>query len=119
MYQHKILVSTDCTALFPISVTNSDGTPVQTKSCRLKGSLITGHYILFGSSELHDDLIKVDFPEEKATSFGTYLFNDGDNDYDITPWSLNLSFVAQISPLPASSIADIEEIVDVEEVSKI
>ena len=87
----QILVCTDCAALFSISVTNSDGTPVQTKSCHLKHSLITGCYILFGSSELHDDLIKVDFPEEKATAFETYLFNDVDDGYDITPWSLNPS----------------------------
>ena len=115
----QILVGTDCAALFPISVTNSVGTPFQTKSCCLKRSLISGRYILFGSSELHNDLIKVDFPEEKATAFKTYLFLDGDDDYDITPWSLNLSFAAQISPLPVSSIADIEEILDVKEVSKI
>ena len=71
--------------------------------------------MLFGSSELHDELIKVDFPEESETTLETYLFED-DDDYDVSSFS---SMAQQIAPLPACSIAEIEDVTDFKDKSNI
>ena len=52
-------MGTDCAGMFPVSVCHPDRTPVQTKKCRLKRSLITVRYLLFGSAKHNDKLVKV------------------------------------------------------------
>ena len=44
-----------------MAVTNEKGFPIQTKKARLKRSLLTGKYILFGSSDEGDQLIESEF----------------------------------------------------------
>ena len=48
----------------PVSVTNKHGYPLQTKHARLKRSLLTGKYLLFGAAKESDTLIESDFPYE-------------------------------------------------------
>ena len=64
----QILVGVDCSWIFPVSVTNSNGTPVQTKDARLKHSMLTGRYLLFGSAKPNDELYEVEFPKIDETS---------------------------------------------------
>ena len=45
----QILLGADKATLLPICVTDETGSPVQTESCRLMESSITGRYIMFGS----------------------------------------------------------------------
>ena len=59
----QILVGVDCSRIFPVGVTNSNGTPVQTKDARLKRSMLTGRYLLFGSAQPNDELYEVEFPK--------------------------------------------------------
>ena len=42
---------------------------------------------MFGSSNLHDEIVKVDFPEEGATALETYFLED-DGNYELSPYSL-------------------------------
>ena len=60
----KILMGTDCTQFLPVTVTTPEGIPIQTSKARLKRSLITGKYLLFGSAEEKDQLITSEFPCE-------------------------------------------------------
>ena len=62
----KILLGTDCTQFLPVAVTTPEGLPIQTSKARLKRSLITGKYLLFGSAEENDQLIRSEFPCEPA-----------------------------------------------------
>ena len=63
----QILVGVDMSRIFPVSVVNSDGTPVQTKNARLVRSMLTGRYLLFGSAKPNDELFHADFPEIDTT----------------------------------------------------
>ena len=47
---------------------DTEGFPIQTAKARLKCSLITGKYILFGSAEENDQLVKSEFPCEPAVN---------------------------------------------------
>ena len=62
----KILLGTDCAQFLPVAVTTAEGFPIQTSKARLKRSLITGKYLLFGSAEENDQLIRSEFPCEPA-----------------------------------------------------
>ena len=57
-------MGTDCTQFLPVAVTTPEGIPIQTSKARLKRSLITGKYLLFGSAEEKDQLITSEFPSE-------------------------------------------------------
>ena len=59
-------MGTDCTQFLPVAVTTPEGLPIQTSKARLKRSLITGKYLLFGSAEENDQLIRSEFPCEPA-----------------------------------------------------
>ena len=59
-------MGTDCTQFLPVAVTTPEGIPIQTSKARLKRSLITGKYLLFGSAEEKDQLIRSEFPCEPA-----------------------------------------------------
>ena len=59
----QVLVGTDCSRVFPVSVVHSDQTPVQTKDARLMRSMLTGRYLLFGSAKIDDELFYQSFPE--------------------------------------------------------
>ena len=50
----QILIGADRAILFPTDVKNPDGTIVETKTCRLVRSRITGWVIMFGAGEDHD-----------------------------------------------------------------
>ena len=50
----QVLLGTDCAQYLPVAVTNEKGYPIQTKKARLKHSLLTGNYILFGSAKEGD-----------------------------------------------------------------
>ena len=58
----QILLGTDCAQYLPVAVTTAEGFPIQTSKARLKRSLITGKYLLFGSAEENDQLIRSEFP---------------------------------------------------------
>ena len=60
----QILLGTDSAQYLPVAVTTTEGFPVQTAKARLKRSLITGKYILFGSAEENDQLVISKFPCE-------------------------------------------------------
>ena len=62
----KILLGTYCTQFLPVAVMTAEGLPIQTSKARLKRSLITGKYLLFGSAEENDQLIRSEFPCEPA-----------------------------------------------------
>ena len=49
-----ILFDADCARIFPDIVVHPNGTPVQTKHCRLMRSVLIGRYLLFGASEPSD-----------------------------------------------------------------
>ena len=57
-------MGTDCTQFLPVTVTTPEGIPIQTSKARLKRSLITGKYLLFGSAKEKDQLITSEFPCE-------------------------------------------------------
>ena len=46
-----------------MSVVHADMTPVQTRDARLKRSMLTGRYLLFGSAKVDDKLFYQKFPE--------------------------------------------------------
>ena len=52
----QILVGVDYASIFPVSVLTSDGSPVQTKNCRLMKSVLSGRYLMFGFSKGNDEL---------------------------------------------------------------
>ena len=54
-----------------MAVTIAEGFPIQTAKARLKRSIITGKYILFGSAEENDQLIHPRFPCEKGVDVQT------------------------------------------------
>ena len=58
----QILVGVDMARVFPVSVVNEDGSPVQTKHARLVRSMLSGRYLLFGSAEPKDELYHASFP---------------------------------------------------------
>ena len=60
----QILLGTDAAQYLPVAVTTVEGFPIQTSKARLKRSIITGKYILFGSAEENDQLIQTSFPCE-------------------------------------------------------
>ena len=62
----QILLGTDAAQYLPVAVTSVEGFPIQTSKARLKRSLITGKYLLFGSAEENDQLIQTSFPFEAA-----------------------------------------------------
>ena len=51
----QILVGADKSKLFPITVTNHAGEPIETEMCRLMRSRITNRLILFGACKDHGD----------------------------------------------------------------
>ena len=57
----QILLGTDAAQYLPVAVTSAEGFPIQTSKARLKRSLITGKYLLFGSAEENDQLIQSSF----------------------------------------------------------
>ena len=67
--------------------------------------------MLFGSSKLHDDIVKVDFPWVGATAIETYLLEDN-GDYELSPYSL---ISHQIESMPTSSIVKIEDVTNIED----
>ena len=73
----QILLGADCARIFPVNVVHPNGTPVQTKHCRLMRSVLTGHYLLFGASEPSDKILEIEFPH----SLGVHLI-EGDTVYD-------------------------------------
>ena len=60
------MLGIDCTQFLPVAVMTPEGLPIQTSKARLKRSLITGKYLLFGSAEENDQLIRSEFPCEPA-----------------------------------------------------
>ena len=70
----QILLGADCAQIFPVNVVHPNGTPVQTKHCRLMGSVLTGLYLLFGASEPSDQILEIEFPP----SLGVHLI-EGDS----------------------------------------
>ena len=48
--------------IMPVSVVHSDQTPVETAHARLLRSVLTGRYLLFGSAQPDDPLVRVSFP---------------------------------------------------------
>ena len=54
-----------------MAVTTAEGFPIQTARARLKRSIITGKYILFGSADENDQLIHTRFPSEKGADVQT------------------------------------------------
>ena len=48
-------------------MTTAEGFPIQTAKARLKRSIITGKYILFGSADENDQLIHTTFPRVDGT----------------------------------------------------
>ena len=67
----QILLGTDCAQYLSVTVTTAEGFPIQTSKARLKRSLITGKYLLFGSAEENDQLIRSEFPCEAAIDVQT------------------------------------------------
>ena len=67
----QILLGTDCAQYLPVAVTTAEGFPIQTSKARLKRSLITGKYLLFGSAEENDQLIRSEFPCEATVDVQT------------------------------------------------
>ena len=65
----QILLGADCARIFPVNVVHPNGTPVQTKHCRLMRSVLTGRYLLFGASEPSIQMLEIEFP----TSLGVHL----------------------------------------------
>ena len=59
----QVLIGVDTSHVFPVSVVNDDGTPVQTRDARLMRSMLTGRYLLFGSAKEDDELFHQKFPE--------------------------------------------------------
>ena len=53
--QAQILVGADKSKLFPITVTDRTGEPIETDKCRLMRSRITNKLILFGACDEHED----------------------------------------------------------------
>ena len=51
----QILVGADRSKLFPITVTDPTGEPIETDKCRLMRSRITNRLILFGACDEHED----------------------------------------------------------------
>ena len=64
----QILLATDSAQYLPVAVTTAEGFPIQTAKARLKRSLITGKYILFGSGEENDQLVRSEFPCEPTVN---------------------------------------------------
>ena len=62
----QILLGTDAAQYLPVAVTTAEGFPIQTSKARLKRSLITGKYILFGSADKDDKLIHTAFPVDET-----------------------------------------------------
>ena len=56
--QAQILVGADKSKLFPITVTDPTGEPIETDKCRLMRSRITNKLILFGACEEHEDILE-------------------------------------------------------------
>ena len=54
-----------------MAVTTAEGFPIQTARARLKRSIITGKYILFGSADENDQLIHTPFPKVDGTDVRT------------------------------------------------
>merc|ERR1711895_253029 len=51
----QILVGADKAKLFPVTVTNPAGEPIETEMCRLMRSRITNRLILFGACKDQED----------------------------------------------------------------
>merc|ERR1712240_517406 len=68
----QILLGTDAAQYLPVAVTTAEGFPIQTARARLKRSIITGKYILFGSADENDQLIHTRFPSEKGADVQTF-----------------------------------------------
>ena len=67
----QILLGTDAAQYLPVAVTTAEGFPIQTARARLKRSMITGKYILFGSADENDQLIHTPFPKVHGTDVHT------------------------------------------------
>ena len=67
----QILLGTDAAQYLPVAVTTAEGFPIQTARARLKRSMITGKYILFGSADENDQLIHTPFPKDDGTDVRT------------------------------------------------
>ena len=67
----QILLGTDAAQYLPVAVTTAEGFPIQTAKARLKRSIITGKYILFGSADKNDQLIHTTFPRIDGTELCT------------------------------------------------
>ena len=64
----QILIGADNARLFPQEVNDIDGFPIRTQNCRVKRSVISGRYLLFGHAEPGDQLVRVDFPQINMTT---------------------------------------------------
>ena len=92
----QILLGADCARIFPVNVVHPNGTPVQTKHCRLMRSVLTGHYLLFGASEPSDQILEIEFPP----SLGVHLiggdsFEDQINELSRPLWMRLLPYESQ------------------------
>ena len=67
----QILLGTDAAQYLPLAVTSVEGFPIQTSKARLKRSLSTSKYLLFGSAEENDQLIQTSFPCETEVDVQT------------------------------------------------
>ena len=67
--------------------------------------------MLFGSSKLHEDVVKVNFPEVGASALEIYLLKE-DGDYELSLYSLILH---QIESMPTSNIFKIEDVTNIED----
>ena len=64
----QILIGVDYASIFPVSVLTSDGSPVQTKNCRLMRSVLSGKYLMFGFSKGNDKLYNNDSIQQANVS---------------------------------------------------
>ena len=89
----QILLGADCARIFLVNVVHSNGTPVQTKHCRLMRSVLTGRYLLFGASEPSDKILEIEFPP----SLGVHLIEGDSVDGQIS--KLEQAFIEEITTI--------------------
>ena len=88
----QILVGADRSKLFPITVTDPTGEPIETEKCRLMRSRITNRLILFGACEDHEDELdrintkaqihQVQAVETEETKISSIMQNLAISDFD-------------------------------------
>ena len=85
----QILLGTDAAQYLPVAVTTAEGFPIQTAKARLKRSMITGKYILFGSADDTDQLIHTPFPTDEQIDVQTLSCMSEEEHYQFTYPDLN------------------------------